>query len=246
MNRFEGKTALVTGASGGIGRAIAVRLGSEGARVAVHYAGSRDKAEATLSQVELAGGTGRLFQADLSEVGNIRTLFAALDEEFGALDILVNNAGIAAQISLIEVTEEDFDRFFNLNARAYLFCMQEAAKRFQDGGRIVNIASGVAEASRAGISLYGGTRAAVKVFTRAAQQELAPRGIVINTVSPGPVVPGMAEDLLQPMAEMAKKSSAFGRFGHSDEIAAIVAFLASGECTWIAGQDIQANGAKRS
>lgn len=246
MNRFEDKTALVTGASGGIGRAIAVRLASEGARVAVHYSGSREKAEQTLNMVQEAGGSGQIFQADLGEVANITTLFADIDAAFGTLDILVNNAGIAKQIALADITEDDFTRFFNINARAYLFCMQEAAKRLPDGGRIVNIGSSVAEASRPAISLYGGTRAAVKVFSRAAQQELAPRGIVVNTVSPGPVVPGLAENLPPHMVEMAKKSSAFERFGHADEIATAVAFLASQECTWIAGQDIAANGAKRN
>lgn len=246
MSRFDGKTALVTGASGGIGRAIAVRLASEGARVAIHYSSSAKKAEETLAEIEAQGGRGTLFQADLGEVANIRSLFTEIDDAFGALDILVNNAGFAKQVPLSEITEEDFQRFFDVNVRAYLFCMQEAAKRLPDGGRIVNIASGVAEASRPGISLYGGTRAAVKVFTRAAQQELAPRGIVVNTVSPGPVVPGIAEGLPPHMAEKAKQSSAFERFGQASEIASAVAFLASQECTWVAGQDIYANGAKRS
>lgn len=246
MNRFEGKTALVTGASGGIGRAIAVRLGSEGARVAVHYGGSQGKARETLDLIEEAGGSGELFQADLGDVDAIRGLFNAIDQTLGVMHILVNNAGIADMKPIAAVTPEDFDRFFHINARAYLFCIQEAAKRLPAGGRIVNVASGAAEASRPGIALYGGTRAAVKAFARAAAQELAPLGIIVNTVSPGPVVPGLAETLPPDIAAKAKMASPYERFGHADEVAATVAFLASQDCTWVAGQDIAVDGAKRS
>lgn len=246
MTRFSGKVALVTGASGGIGRAIATRLGSEGATVAVHYGGSKDKAEATLEAVKAAGGNGALFQANIAKVADIQAMFEAVEKEFGGLDILVNNAGIGAMNPITQVSEEHYDHMFSVNTKGYFFCLQEAAKRMRDGGRIVNIASGTAQANRPGISVYGATRAAVQAFTRAAAQELAPRGIIVNSVSPGPISPGLVDQLPPPMLEKVKMSSAFERVGKAQEIANVVAFYCSSENTWVSGQDILASGASRS
>lgn len=246
MSRFDGKVALVTGASGGIGRAIATRLASEGATVAVHYGGSRGKAEETLAAVRAAGGNGALFQADIGKVADIQAMFEAVEKELGGLDILVNNAGIGAMTPIAQVTEEHYDNMFSVNTKGYFFCLQEAAKRMRDGGRIVNIASGTAQANRPGIAVYGATRAAVQAFTRAAAQELAPRGIIVNSVSPGPISPGLVDTLPPPMLEKVRMSSAFERVGKADEIANIVAFYCSQENTWVSGQDILASGAARS
>lgn len=244
--RFEGKIALITGASGGIGRAIATKLAAEGARIAVHYGGSKGKAEETLAAVEAAGGQGALFQADISVVSDIQAMFAAIIDQFGRLDILINNAGMGAMAPIAKVTEDEYDRMFAVNTKGYFFCLQEAAKCLADGGRIVNIASGTAQASRPGIAVYGATRAAVQAFTRAAAQELAPRGIVVNSVSPGPVTPGIVDQLPQEQLDMLKKANAFGRIGRADEIAATVAFLASQDCSWIAGQDLAADGGRKN
>lgn len=246
MARFEGKTALITGASGGIGGAIAVKLASEGAKIAIHYGGNEAKAKETLTAVEAAGGTGEIFQADISSVAAIQAMFAAIMSSFGKLDILVNNAGMGEMKPISEVDEAFYDRMFEVNTKGYFFCIQEAAKHLSDGGRILNIASGTAYANRPGVSVYGATRAAVQAFTRVAAQELAPRGIVVNSVSPGPITPGLVDQLPPPMLEKVKMSSAFERVGKAEEIANLVAFCCSEECSWVSGQDILASGASRS
>ena len=169
-------------------------------------------------------------------------MFAALDEAYGRLDILVNNASIGIQKNISEISEEDYERTFSINAKGYLFCIQEAGKRIGYGGRIVNISSLLAKLSRPGTALYAATRASARVFARIAAQEFGDKGITVNSISPGPVEPGMFHDASDTMRLRARALSPFNRVGAPEDIADIVAFLVSDQARWITGQDIVAAG----
>jgi len=243
MTTLEGKAAIVTGASRGIGRAIALKFGAEGASVVVHYLRRRDAAEEVVGAIEASGGRARAERGDMGRVGDVGRLFTHALDAWGRVDILVNNAGEAVFGPLADVTEADFDRLLAVNVKGVFFAMQEAARRLEDGGRIINISSGITIGGGAGGALYGGTKGAVEQFTQAAAKELAPRGITVNTVSPG-----MTEtDLLlssvpaDARREMAR-SVPLGRLGQPEDIADVVAFLASDAGRWITGQNIRATG----
>jgi 3-oxoacyl-[acyl-carrier protein] reductase len=243
LGKLAGKVAIVTGASRGIGRGIAERLARDGAAVVVNYSGSEAEARSLVATIEQGGGRAVAIQADLSRLPELRRLFAESDAAFGRLDILVNNAGIGAITPLEEVDEETFDRVFALNARAVLFACQEAAKRLGEGGRIINISSSSTVFPMAGTAVYAASKAVPKVFTEVLAKELGGRGITVNSVVPGPVVPGMFAGAPEQFQEMAATSSPFGRLGTPADIADIVAFLAGEESRWISGQHILANGA---
>ena len=185
MAALDGKVAIVTGASRGIGRAIALALARTGALVVVGYARRRDAAEEVVTAIEAAGGRARAERADMSRIGDVRRLFLHAMDAYGRVDILVNNAGEALFGPLKDVSEADFDRLFAVNVKGVFFAMQESARRMEDGGRIINISSGITILGSSGGGLYGGTKGAVEQFTQAAAKELAPRGITVNTVSPG-------------------------------------------------------------
>ena len=227
MGSLAGKVALVTGSSRGIGRGIAERLARDGAAVAVNYAGSAAEADAVVHGIQAAGGRAAAIGADLSHVPEIRRLFAEVDRQLGRLDVLVNNAGIGALMPLAEVDEATWDRVFALNAKAVLFACQEAALRLGEGGRIVNLSSSSTYFPMAGTAVYAASKAVPKVFTEVLAKELGPRGITVNTVVPGPTSPGMFDGMPPDIKESAAKSSPFGRLGHSSDVAAVVAFLAS-------------------
>ncbi len=243
MTTLKSKVAIVTGGSRGIGRAIALALARDGASVVVHYLRRRDAAEEVVAAIEAAGGKAVAERGDMGRVGDVRRLFTHALDTHGRVDILVNNAGEAVFGPLKDVTEADFDRLFAVNVKGVFFAMQEAARRLEDGGRIIVISSGITLLGGAGGALYGGTKGAVEQFTQAAAKELAPRGITVNTVSPG-----MTEtDLLlssvpaDARREMAK-SVPLGRLGRPDDIAGVVAFLAGDAGRWITGQNIRATG----
>jgi len=247
MKKFENKVALVTGASGGIGTEIAIQLAAEGATVALHYGGNKSSAESTLAKIEADGGNGKVFQANVAEVADIRQLFKEIDEAYGRLDILVNNAGISILKPMAEVSEVEYDELWEINTKGYFFCIQEAAKRLGEGGRIINIASALAYSNRPGTSIYGASRSAIYNFTRVASMELGEKGITVNSVSPGPVSPGIFDNVGLPpeMKEMVKNLSPFKRLGTPNDIAGIVSFLASDEAGWVSGQDIPVTGGAR-
>ena len=242
MNKLQGKVAVVTGSSRGIGRGIAERLARDGAAVAVNYSGNQVEADEVVQAIEAGGGRAVAIQADLSRVPEIRRLFAEVDQQLGRLDILVNNAGIGALSPLDAVDEETFDRVFTLNAKAVLFCCQEAAKRLGQGGRIVNLSSSTTYFPLANTAVYAASKAVPKVYTEVLAKELGPKGITVNSVAPGPTAPGMFADAPNEMQEGAARSSPFGRIGHPDDVAGVVSFLASEDAGWVTGQHILANG----
>ncbi len=242
MSKLHGKVALVTGSSRGIGRAIAERLARDGASLAVNYAGNQAEADEVVQGIATAGGRAVAIKADLSQVAEIRRLFAEVDQQLGRLDILVNNAGIGALSPLAEVDEETFDRVFTLNAKAVLFACQEAAKRMGQGGRIVNLSSSTTYFPLANTAVYAASKAVPKMYTEVLAKELGAKGITVNSVAPGPTAPGMFANAPKEMQEGAAHSSPFGRIGRPDDIAGIVSFLASEDAGWVTGQHILANG----
>lgn len=242
MASLTGKVAIVTGASRGIGRAIAQRLAQDGAAVVINYGHSADEANELVSSIESEGGKAMAVQADMSQVADIRRLFQETINKFGQLDILVNNAGIAKAAPIAEVTEEDFDAVYAVNVRGVLFALQEAARHIKDNGRIVIVSSTTSVYPSPGLAVYGSSKAAVKLFTEILAQEVGERGITVNTVLPGPTTPGMFDKRSIEEKEAAAKSSPFGRIGRAEDIADVVAFLVSEESRWITGQHIVANG----
>ncbi|MBC1222990.1 SDR family oxidoreductase [Nostoc sp. UCD121] len=241
MGTLAGKVAIVTGASRGIGQAIAERLAQDGASVVVNYVHSSGKAKEVITGIEARGGQALALQADMSQVNDIRHLFQATVDHFGHLDILVNNAGLAIYKPVVELTEEEFDTTFTLNARGTFFALQEAARRMADNGRIVSISTGGTVSASPTASIYAGSKAAVEQFTKALAKEIGGRGITVNAVSPGFTDTEMLANNPQ-MKEKGVKMSPLGRLGQPADIADVVAFLVSEEARWLTGQNIQAGG----
>jgi 3-oxoacyl-[acyl-carrier protein] reductase len=239
MKKLSGKVALVTGASKGIGAGIARALADEGASVVANYASDKAGADNTVAEITKAGGKAVAIQADMSEVAGARRLVRETVQRFGRLDILVNNAGISLNKPLAETTEEEFDQIFALNAKGPYFAMQEAAKVIEDGGRIVNISTGGTHLGIPGATAYLGTKAALEQFTKGLAHELAPKGITVNTVSPGFTDTAMLWDVFR---ETAAGMTPLGRLGKPRDIADVVAFIVSDQARWLTGQTIHASG----
>lgn len=236
MGSLSGKAAIVTGASRGIGRAIAERLAAGGARVVVNYLNSATAAE------ELAERIGGIaVRADVSQQQEVLAMFDRAETAFGGLDIVVNNAAIALMAPIGEAADEDFDRVFAVNTRGAFYCCREAARRLRAGGRIINISTGATVGGTVAMGVYCGSKAAVEQFTRALARELAPRGITANTVSPGFTETEMFLALPH-LVKLAPELTPLGRAGKPEEIAAVVAWLCTEDARWITGQNIQAGG----
>jgi len=241
MALLAGKVAIVTGASNGIGRAIAERLAQDGATVVVNYGKSADKAKAVVAGIVSRGGNAVAIQTDMSKVSDARRLVRETVQRFGRLDILVNNAGMFMYKPLVETTEEEFDRMFALNAKGPYFALQEAAKVIEDGGRIVNISTDGTHIGFAGATVYLGSKGALEQFTKGLAHELASKGVTVNTVSPG-----FTDTAMMPadpaFRQTGEQASPLKRLGMPKDIADVVAFVASEEARWLTGQNIHAGG----
>jgi 3-oxoacyl-[acyl-carrier protein] reductase len=238
---LQGKVAIITGASRGIGRAIAELLGKAKATVVVNYANQIAKAEEVVATIHQAGGQAIAVPGDMSKVAEIEALFTIAKEHFGQIDIVVNNAGLGFFKPHAEITEAEFDHIFSLNTKGAFFVMQQAAKHINDGGRIVNIStSGTRNPMPAG-GLYVGSKGASELFAISLSKELGSRGITVNNVSPGvTATDGLA--LSTPTLEELKLITPLGRLGEPSDVAHVVAFLVSEAGSWVTSQTIQANG----
>ncbi|MFI7667995.1 SDR family oxidoreductase [Nocardia sp. NPDC049526] len=244
--RLDGKTALVTGASRGIGRAIAERLGRDGARVAVHYNGNEQAAKETVVAIEAAGGSAFAIKAELGVPGDAATLWSAFDAQADGVDVIVNNAGIDGIREPIGGTDEAaFDRVFAVNAKAPFFVTKLGLDRLRDGGRIVNVSTGLTHGARMPqLIAYTMTKGAIDSFTQTLAKELGARGITVNAVAPGVIDTDMNANWLRNAETEALVAgmSPLNRVGQPGDIADITAFLASDDSRWITGQWIDATG----
>jgi 3-oxoacyl-[acyl-carrier protein] reductase len=247
--KLAGKVAVVTGASKGIGAAIARHLADEGAAVVVNYASSKAGAERVVAEITGKGGRAIAVQANVAKQADIQRLFAEAKKAFGRLDVLVNNAGVYEFAPLEAVTAEHFHKMFDLNVLGLILASQEAVKHFgPDGGSIVNISSVAATATPPTTSVYSATKAAVDAVTRSLAKELGPRKIRVNAINPGMVetegwhAAGIAESDFRRQVEA---QTPLGRIGQPQDIAPAAVFLASGDSGWITGETLYISGGLR-
>ncbi|MFC4104296.1 SDR family oxidoreductase [Paenibacillus xanthanilyticus] len=240
---LQGKAAIVTGASRGIGRQIAIQLAQSGAKVAVNYTSNPAKADEVVEAIRNAGGEAAAIRADIGQVKEVEALFAETLERFGAVDILVNNAGVMTCTAIADVTEEIFDRQFAINVKGTYFACQQAMRHMSPGGTIINFSTSVSGAMIPTYSVYAATKGAVEQLTRQLAKEFGPKDIIINCIAPGQVatelfLTGKSEELVDSYRRM----NAFGRLGEAEDIANAVELLVSGQARWITGQTIRVNG----
>jgi 3-oxoacyl-[acyl-carrier protein] reductase len=242
MDRLSEKVALVTGGSRGIGAAIAKRLAADGATVAISYAKDAAAAAAVVKAIERGGGKAIAFQADAADAKAVQGAVEKTVTTFGRLDVLVNNAGTAIPKGFEETTLEEMDRVIDINLRGSMVATQAALKHMKRGGRIIMIGSAVGERVAApGLVAYAGTKGAVKMFAQALSREVGSRGITVNNVQPGPIDTELnpaAADWAVPQ----KAATALNRYGHVDEVAAMVAFVAGPESSYITGANLTVDG----
>ncbi|WP_413988650.1 SDR family oxidoreductase [Labrys okinawensis] len=243
MNTTSNKVAIVTGASRGIGAAVAERLAKDGFTVVINYAGSADLAEALVRKIEGAGGRALAAQADVSDPAAVRHMFDAAEAAFGGVDVLVNNAGVMTLSPIGETDDTTFDRQVAINLKGSFNTLREAAKRLRPGGRIINFSSSVVGLLQPGYGVYAATKAAVEAITSVLAKELRGRTITVNSVAPGPTATdlflnGKSPELVDRLAKLAPLE----RLGQPEDIAASVAFLAGPDGAWINGQTLRANG----
>jgi NAD(P)-dependent dehydrogenase (short-subunit alcohol dehydrogenase family) len=252
MNGLAGKIALVTGASRGIGRAIAQRLASHGAIVAVHYNAAAVEANALVDGIITAGGSAFAVKADLSDRSGAAILAesftAALAERYGSpvFDILVNNAGISKRAAIEDITEDDFDRMLQVNLKSPFFLIKSLLPHLRESGRIVNISSMGTRAAYPTMAAYAPAKAGLEALTRLLAVHLGRRSITVNSVMPGATATDMNAPARDPVASrVVADTIALGRVGRPEDIAKVVAFLASDEGAWVTGQQIDASGGQR-
>lgn len=241
---LDGKTALVTGASRGIGRAIALCLAAEGARVAINYAGNVKAAEEVKASVEAAGGTAILCQADIADSAAVEAMIADVVKEFGAIDILVNNAGITRDTLLMRMKDEDFAKVLDTNLKGVFYCTKAVSKLMMKKrvGRIINMASVVGLVGNAGQTNYAAAKAGIIGFSKSAAKELASRGITVNVVAPGFIGTDMTAGLPESVKEKMLTDIPLGRMGEPEDVANAVLFLASDQASYITGQVVNVDG----
>ena len=242
--RLSGKTALVTGASRGIGRAIAVRFAAEGAFVVVNYAGNEAAAGETLAAVASAGGNAVLSRFDVGNAAEVDAAVKAIVAERGRIDILVNNAGVTRDNLLMRLTEDDFDAVVRTNLKGTFLVTKVVSRQMirQRGGRIVNMSSVVGEMGNAGQSVYAATKAGILGFTKAMARELASRGITVNAIAPGFITTEMTQSLPEAARKEFAERIPLGRFGAPEEVAELALFLVSDAAAYVTGQVVGING----
>jgi 3-oxoacyl-[acyl-carrier protein] reductase len=243
MTTQSNKVAIVTGASGGIGAAVAERLAKDGFIVVVNYAGNAASAEAVVARIEAAGGRAVAAQADISNATAVVRMFDLAETAFGGVDVLINNAGIMNLAAIKDSTDDLFDRHIAVNLKGTFNTLREAARRLRDGGRIVNFSSSVTGLLQPAYGVYAATKAAVEAMTSILAKELRGRNITVNAIAPGPTatklfLDGKPPEVIDRLAKMAPLQ----RLGQPEDMADAVAFLAGPDGTWINGQTLRANG----
>lgn len=244
MSTLNGKTVLVTGASGGIGAEVTRQFVKAGAKVVVHYAGRKEPAQKLADEINQGGGEAIVLQADVSKSGEVKKLFDDAIAHFGKIDVLVNTAGIMIAKLIKDTTDEDFDAQFGANVKGTFNTTREAMTRLAENGSIINFSTSVNRLMVPTYGTYSATKGAVEQLTRVAAKEAAVRGIRVNSVSPGPTntelyTKGKTPEMIARQAAL----SAFNRIGEPGETASVVVFLATDEAKWISGQNIGINGA---
>ena len=243
MSTQANKVAIVTGASRGIGAAVAQRLARDGFAVAVNYAGDTKSAEALVKQIEAAGGKAIAVKADVADAAAVRTLFDTAEKAFGGVDVLVNNAGIMQLAKIADADDEQFDRQIAINLKGTFNGLREAARRLRNGGRIINFSTSVVGTKLESYGIYTATKAAVELLTAILSKEMRGRSITVNAVAPGPTatdlfLTGKSPELVERMAKMPPLE----RIATPEEIAGVVSFLAGPDGGWVNGQVLRANG----
>jgi 3-oxoacyl-[acyl-carrier protein] reductase len=243
MTHFRRKVAIVTGASGGIGTAVARRLASDGYTVVVNYSGNPAPAEALVAEIEIGGGRAVAAQADIADADAVARLFDTTEAAFGGVDVLVNNAGIMRLATIGASDDALFDSQIAVNLKGTFNTLREASRRLRDGGRIINISSSVTTLLQPTYGVYAATKAAAEAMTSVLAKELRGRNITVNAIAPGPTatklfLDGKPQEVIDHLAKLAPLE----RLGQPEDIAAAVAFLAGPDGAWINGQTLRANG----
>jgi len=244
MGRFAGKAAIVTGASRGIGREIALLLAQEGARVAVNYSGSKDKADEVVQLITASGGEAFATQADVSNADSVKAMVDQTLETFGSIDILVNNAGITRDNLLMRMKDDEWDDVININLKGVFLCTKGVTRQMmrQRAGKIVNVASIVGVSGNPGQANYVAAKAGVIGFTKTVAKELASRNINVNAVAPGFITTDMTDTLNEEVKNQMLTAIPLGKLGSPADVAKTVAFLLSDDAAYITGQTIHVDG----